>query len=193
MSTEPTIRVLLVEDNEDNLAVCQIARRMFQIPRTIALVNDPENEEVFRQMGVSVPFSSTQIIARILEERAGFEEVTSLIPVAEGRITVSEVSLRPDAPAAIHAVPRQMPRLACRGNNDWKSVAARQRRGGVRRYLSRHGKSRRNCRATVRRAVPRHPSRSPAPVFRSLLPSDANPAREVVPAGATGRRCQALV
>lgn len=92
--------IALTANDEDNLAVCQIARRMFQVPRTVALVNDPENEEVFRQMGVSVAFSATQIIARILEERAGFEEITSLIPVAEGRITISEVFLRPDAPAA---------------------------------------------------------------------------------------------
>ena len=71
---------------------------MFRVARTVGLVNDPENEEVFRKLGVSVAFSATQIIARILEERAGFEEIASLIPVAEGKVTVSEVALRPDVP-----------------------------------------------------------------------------------------------
>ena len=88
----------LTARDQDNLAVCQIARRMFRVPRTVGLVNDPENEEVFRKLGVSVAFSATQIIARILEERAGFEEISSLIPVAEGKIMVSEVALRADAP-----------------------------------------------------------------------------------------------
>jgi trk system potassium uptake protein TrkA len=88
----------LTARDQDNLAVCQIARRMFRVPRTVGLVNDPENEEVFRKLGVSVAFSATQIIARILEERAGFEEIASLIPVAEGKITVSEVALRPESP-----------------------------------------------------------------------------------------------
>ncbi len=92
--------ISLDPNDEDNLAVCQIAHRMFRVPRTVALINDPENEDFFRRMGVSVAFSATQIIARILEERAGFEEITSLIPLAEGRISVSEVILRQDAPAA---------------------------------------------------------------------------------------------
>jgi len=88
----------LTSKDQDNLAVCQIARRMFRVPRTVGLVNDPENEEVFRKLGVSVAFSATQIIARILEERAGFEEIASLIPVAEGKVVISEVVLRADAP-----------------------------------------------------------------------------------------------
>lgn len=89
----------LTEKDQDNLAICQIAARMFQVPRTIALVHDPENEEVFRTLGVTVAFSPTQVVARILEERAGFEEIANIIPVADGRITVSEVALRPEAPA----------------------------------------------------------------------------------------------
>jgi len=92
--------VALTSKDQDNLAVCQIAHKMFQVPRTVALVNDPQNEEVFRKLGVSVAFSSTQIIARILEERTGFEDIANLIPLAEGRVTVSEVALRAEAPAA---------------------------------------------------------------------------------------------
>ncbi|MDK2848547.1 MAG: trk/ktr system potassium uptake protein [Desulfuromonadales bacterium] len=92
--------VALTPKDQDNLAVCQIAHKMFRVPRTVALVNDPQNEEVFRELGVSVAFSSTQIIARILEERAGFEDIANLIPLAEGRVTISEVALREDAPGA---------------------------------------------------------------------------------------------
>jgi trk system potassium uptake protein TrkA len=88
----------LTARDQDNLAVCQIARRLFKVPRTVGLVNDPHNEEVFRKLGVSVAFSATQIIARIIEERAGFEEIASLIPVAEGKVMVSEVALRAESP-----------------------------------------------------------------------------------------------
>ncbi|AMV70944.1 TrkA family potassium uptake protein [Desulfuromonas carbonis] len=98
----------LTPRDQDNLAVCQIACRMFRVPRTVGLVNDPENEEVFRQLGVSVAFSATQIIARIIEERAGFEEIASLIPVAEGKVTVSEVALRAESPV----VERELQRIA---------------------------------------------------------------------------------
>jgi trk system potassium uptake protein TrkA len=97
----------LTARDQDNLAICQVARRMFRVPRTVGLVNDPENEDIFRKLGVSVAFSATQIIARILEERAGFEEISSLIPVAEGKVTVSEVTLRPEAPV----VERELQRI----------------------------------------------------------------------------------
>ncbi|MDY0261065.1 TrkA family potassium uptake protein [Syntrophotalea acetylenica] len=90
----------LASKDQDNLAICQIAHKMFHVPRTVALVNDPQNEDVFHKLGVSVAFSATQIIARILEERAGFEDIASLMPLAGGRVTISEIALREDAPAA---------------------------------------------------------------------------------------------
>ena len=48
-------------NDEDNLAVCQIAGRLYQVPRTIALVNDPENEEIFQRLDVSVAISATLV------------------------------------------------------------------------------------------------------------------------------------
>jgi len=90
----------LMPNDEDNLAVCQIARQMYQVPRTITLVNDPENEEVFHKLNVSVAISATRILSIILEEQAGFEEIGKLISVAEGQVSVAEIVLREDSPAA---------------------------------------------------------------------------------------------
>ncbi|MDT8444308.1 MAG: NAD-binding protein [Desulfuromonadales bacterium] len=90
----------LTPNDEDNLAVCQIAGLMYKVPRTIALVNDPENEEVFHKLNVSVAISATRILSIILEEQAGFEEIGKLISVAEGRVSVAEITLREDSPAA---------------------------------------------------------------------------------------------
>jgi trk system potassium uptake protein TrkA len=90
----------LTPNDEDNLAVCQIARQTYKVPRTIALVNDPENEEVFHRLQVSVAISATRILSLLLEEQAGFEEIGKLIAVAEGQVAVAEVVLREDSPAA---------------------------------------------------------------------------------------------
>jgi trk system potassium uptake protein len=88
----------LTPHDHDNLAICQIGGDMFGVPRTIVIVNDPENEGVFRQLGVTVAISSTTILARILEERMGFEEIDNLFAVAEGKAIVSEVFLRAGEP-----------------------------------------------------------------------------------------------
>ena len=90
----------LTPNDEDNLAVCQIARQMYQVPRTIALVNDPENEEVFHKLKVSMAISATRILSIILEEQAGFEEISKMISVSEGHVSVAEIILREDSPAA---------------------------------------------------------------------------------------------
>lgn len=85
--------------DEDNLAICQIASQMYKVPRTIALVNDPENEEIFHRLKVSVAISATRILAILFEEQAGFEAVRELVTVAEGKVSVAEVVLRDGCPA----------------------------------------------------------------------------------------------
>ena len=39
-------------DDEDNLVICQMAKHHFDVPRTIARVNNPANEELFKHLGV---------------------------------------------------------------------------------------------------------------------------------------------
>lgn len=89
----------LTPHDEDNLVACQLAQKMFGVPRTIALVNDPENQEVFQSLGITVAFSATPIIAKLIEEQTSFEDIINLMPVAEGRLSVTEVVLRAGAPA----------------------------------------------------------------------------------------------
>lgn len=87
----------ITPNDQDNLVICQIADVMYTIPRAIALVNDPDNEEAFRSMGVSA-FSLTQLISNLIEQRASVDEITNLVPVGEGRVNVTEVRLTADSP-----------------------------------------------------------------------------------------------
>lgn len=82
-----------------NLAICQQARLRFHVPRALAVANDPDNEEVFRKLGAEIAFSPTRVLATAVEQRASFADVTNLIPVADGRVHLTEVRLSPGAPA----------------------------------------------------------------------------------------------
>lgn len=84
--------------DHDNLVACQIAAEKFDVPRTIALVNNPENEEIFRKLGVSLIFSATRIITSLLEQETDFMAVTNLMAVARGKVNVTEVRLSENAP-----------------------------------------------------------------------------------------------
>ena len=53
------VLVALTPEDQDNLIACQVARQMFGVPRVLALVNDPDNEEIFKRLGVTEAFSAT--------------------------------------------------------------------------------------------------------------------------------------
>jgi trk system potassium uptake protein TrkA len=84
----------------DNLMACQIAQKLYSVPRTMALVNDPDNEEVFRQLGITLVFSATRVIGSLIEGQTVYDEITHLFPADEGRLHVTEVVLGEGAPAA---------------------------------------------------------------------------------------------
>jgi trk system potassium uptake protein TrkA len=97
---EIDVIVAVTHRDEDNLAVAQAAQYGFGVRRTLALVNDPENEEVFRQLGVTSALSLTQIISYLIERRIEAANIINIIPVFEGKINLTEVVLSAECPAA---------------------------------------------------------------------------------------------
>lgn len=55
--------------DEDNLAACEIANRVFHVQRCIARVNNPKNLRIFRRLGIE-SVSSTVLIAHMIQEEA---------------------------------------------------------------------------------------------------------------------------
>lgn len=92
------ILLSLTSQDQDNLVACQIAKKHYGVPRTIALVNDPEHQQVFEKLGITVAFSPIELIANLIEQQTDFEAIKSLIPIAEGKITVAEIALNHDSP-----------------------------------------------------------------------------------------------
>jgi len=85
--------------DQDNLAVCQLAAMVYRVPHAVALVNDPDNEKVFRKLGVAA-LSTTRAIASMIEQRTAIEEITNLIPAGEGKVNITEVRVAPASPVA---------------------------------------------------------------------------------------------
>jgi trk system potassium uptake protein TrkA len=70
----------------------------YGIQKTLALVNDPDNEQVFQELGVTTAFSTTRMISNLIEQRTGLDEIIGLFSVAEGKVNVTEVVLTKNAP-----------------------------------------------------------------------------------------------
>jgi trk system potassium uptake protein len=85
--------VAVTGDDEDNLVICQMAKRKFSVPRTIARVNDPKNEQLFKDLGIDQTVSSTRIIFNLLEQQIETGQVIPLAALKKGEIEVVEANV----------------------------------------------------------------------------------------------------
>ncbi len=53
--------------DEDNLVALQLAKQHFNVPLTIARVNNPANVEIFKALGIDEAISATGILLSALE------------------------------------------------------------------------------------------------------------------------------
>jgi trk system potassium uptake protein TrkA len=86
-------------DDEDNLVICQMAKHHFDVPRTIARVNNPKNESLFRHLGVDEIISPTRMILGSIEQDIPVHELLHLAALGEGKLEIIEALLQPDSPA----------------------------------------------------------------------------------------------
>lgn len=60
--------IAVTGEDEDNLVVCQVAKAKFHVDRTIARVNNPKNEHLFKMLGVDITVSQTDYILTLIEQ-----------------------------------------------------------------------------------------------------------------------------
>jgi trk system potassium uptake protein TrkA len=86
-------------DDEDNLVICQMAKHHFDVPRTIARVNNPKNESLFKHLGVDEIVSPTRMILGSIEADIPVHELLHLAVLGGGELELVEAQLRRDSPA----------------------------------------------------------------------------------------------
>jgi len=86
-------------DDEDNLVICQMAKHHFAVPRTIARVNNPKNEELFRHLGVDELISPTRMVLGSIEQDIPVHELLHLATLGEGELELIEAHLQSGSPA----------------------------------------------------------------------------------------------
>jgi trk system potassium uptake protein TrkA len=79
-------------DDDDNLVACQLARVSFNVPRTVARVNNPKNERIFQMMGIDA-ISSTTVISELIEKRASLGDIITLYTLKKGNLAIVEVDI----------------------------------------------------------------------------------------------------
>lgn len=79
--------------DDANLVACEIAQRVFDVPRCIARVNNPKNQRIFRTVGIE-SISSTTLIANLIEEEALLGSVSVASSLTHGNVALSEIAVQ---------------------------------------------------------------------------------------------------
>lgn len=85
--------VATTNEDEDNLVVCQVAKHRFSVPRTIALVNNPKNEDIFKRLGIDCTVSATNLILEHIQEEVPTHVLVHLLKMEQQGIQVVEVKV----------------------------------------------------------------------------------------------------
>lgn len=79
--------------DENNLISCQLAKKLFKVPKTIAKVNNPKNAAIMRQLGIDIAISSTDNIARLLEHEVDAASMRQIVSINHGEASICEITL----------------------------------------------------------------------------------------------------
>ncbi len=97
-SNRADIVAAVTGDDEDNLVICQMAKHHFDVPKTIARVNNPKNEQLFRHLGVDEIISPTRMALGSIEQDIPVHELLHLAEL-DGGLEIIEAQLQADSPA----------------------------------------------------------------------------------------------
>ncbi len=78
--------------DDNNLVACEIASRVYDVPRCIARVNAPKNQRIFRALGIE-SISSTEMIANLIEEETLMGSVNAVSSLTHGNVVLTEIAV----------------------------------------------------------------------------------------------------
>jgi len=91
--------------DEDNIVVCMLSKHEYEVPHTIARINNPKNEWLFREsFGVDIALSNTHMIAKILQEEVALGDLVTLLKLKKGDVSLVELTLEETSPGIGKAI-----------------------------------------------------------------------------------------
>jgi trk system potassium uptake protein TrkA len=93
------LAVAVTGDDEDNLMICQMAKKKFGIKRTISRINNPKNEHIFKLLGIDHTVSVTDLILAQIEREIPAHSLVHLLTLREAGVSFVEAKVQIDSPS----------------------------------------------------------------------------------------------
>jgi trk system potassium uptake protein TrkA len=79
--------------DENNLIACQLAKKLFNVKRVVAKVNNPKNAESLKILGIDIVVNSTNNIVRLFEREVNMSSIKRIVSLNEGEESINEVQI----------------------------------------------------------------------------------------------------
>ncbi|MBI2756677.1 MAG: NAD-binding protein [Chloroflexi bacterium] len=100
--------IAVTGDDEDNLVICQVAKKRFGAKRTIARINEPRNESLFLMLGIDATINATEVLLGVMEQQIPNANMRPLLRLRNTDVEIVELRM-PSNSRAIGRSLRDLP------------------------------------------------------------------------------------
>ncbi len=105
--------IAVTGEDEDNLVICQMAKQRFNVKRTIARVNNPRHEALFKTLGIDVTVSPTRSILALIESELSRPPFLLLMTLKKAGLEIVEMTIDPKSKVVgKHLIDINLPRTS---------------------------------------------------------------------------------
>jgi len=98
------VLIAVTGEDEDNLVICQMAKHKFHVGKSIARVNNPKNEQLFKMLDTDVTVSQTNYILGLIEQAIPDRAFIHLLNLRHADLAIIEATISEGSPVAHQTV-----------------------------------------------------------------------------------------
>ena len=88
------IFISVSDKDEDNYVACLLAKKVFGVKKCICIVTNPNNVEIFKDLGIDSVISSTQLLISSIASETSLETLVKTMAFEDNKIVLTEVGIK---------------------------------------------------------------------------------------------------
>lgn len=95
---EVDVLLAVTKNDQNNLVICQLAERQFEVPQTFTTVNTPGNEKLFDWLGVNVAVSSASILSALVDQEVAVQDLKGILAKDQDELKMIRLIVNDNSP-----------------------------------------------------------------------------------------------
>ena len=88
--------VSLLDYDASNYIACTIAKKLFNIKKSICTVNNPNNVNIFKDLGIDSPISAPYLLSEKIKGESDINSLIKTMSLENSRIVITEIQVKKD-------------------------------------------------------------------------------------------------